>query len=428
MEVVVLVISIILFTLISGLSSASEIAFFSLSSMRVRGLRRDADPRKRLIADLVLKPRELFVTLFMVNIAVNIFLQNSASKLFGEDASWLLKVGVPLMLALFLGEIIPKYIALQNNLPIAYAMAPIVQKVASALRPLRHLILMITAPVSRTMFFFVKPEDDLSRDEMQHALQSSKESGVLNSEEAKLLQGVLHLQERQVKELMRPREEILFYDVKEPLERLHHLFGEQECTRLPVCDGSIQHVQGILSAHEYFVHRNEIKSPQDLRKFLSKPFYVPETTPAKRLMRQFARRHEVFAVAVDEYGSVVGVITREDLVEVVIGEIADRRDDKPKFTRAGDEVIIASGKLELTEFEEIFGVALHSPNGMVTLGGWLTDAMGDIPKSGTKYQTDMFLFQVLAAEPNRIRRVYVRRLSPGSRYLQKSTGKDGGGK
>ncbi len=415
MEEILLIICLILFTLIAGMSSASEIALFSLSSMRIKTYRTDPDPRKRLVANLVLKPRDLFVTLFMVNITVNILLQNSASSLFGEGSGWALKVGVPLMLTLVFGDILPKYIALNNNTRISYAVAPSVSAVETTLTPLRKLILAITVPVSQVMFFFLKREHDISKEEMQHVLKASQENGVLDTDEAMLVSGYLDLQDSQIKEYMRPRDEMLYYDINEPLSKLVNLFVDQECTRVPVCDQTIQNVIGIATANRYLLHRNRIHTVEELLPTLSKPFFVPESTPARKLMRQFDSRGEVMAIVVDEYGSVAGLITREDLVEVVVGNIADRRDTQSKYTRAGEDVIIASGKLELSEFEEIFGVPLYSPNNMVTLGGWLCEAIGDIPKSGTKYETAEFLFQVLSANPNRVRRVYVRRLSHRNR-------------
>jgi putative hemolysin len=120
------------------------------------------------------------------------------------------------------------------------------------------------------------------------------------------------------------------------------------------------------------------------------------------------RNHEV-AMVVDEYGSITGLICYEDLVEVVIGEIADRRDEKKLYTRSGKNVIITSGKLELSEFEEIFGVGLSSANNMMTVGGWLTEQLGDIPKSGSNFQIGDFFFHILAADPNRIVRLYIRK-------------------
>lgn len=412
MDDILLLISLAVFTLISGLSSGSEISLFSLSSMRIKAYRTDPDPRKRLIANLVLKPRDLFVTLFMVNITVNILLQNSASRLFGDSSGWILKVGVPLLLTLVFGDILPKYIALNNNTNISYAVAPAVARIAQILAPLRRLILAIAAPVSQVMFFFLRREQDISREEMHHVLKASQEYGVLDPFEANLVTGYLDLQDYQIKELMRPRDEILYHDINEPLEKLTHQFVDQECSRIPVCDGGIQNILGIITADNYLLHRDKVTHPEELRALLSKPFYIPESTPARKLMRQFDQRGEVLALVVDEYGSVVGLVTREDLVEVVVGNIADRRDTQSKYTRAGEDVIIASGKLELSEFEEIFNIELFSPNNMVTLGGWICEALGDIPKTGAKYETKDFLFQVLAADPHRVRRLYVRRLHP----------------
>ncbi|MBI2810755.1 MAG: hypothetical protein HYX67_08010, partial [Candidatus Melainabacteria bacterium] len=97
------------------------------------------------------------------------------------------------------------------------------------------------------------------------------------------------------------------------------------------------------------------------------------------------------------------------IVEKVVGEIADARDETSRYTRSGEDVIIASGKLELAEFEEVFGVALPTENNMVTIGGWITEQMGDIPKTGAKYTAHGFLFNILAADPKRVRRVYIRR-------------------
>jgi putative hemolysin len=131
---------------------------------------------------------------------------------------------------------------------------------------------------------------------------------------------------------------------------------------------------------------------------------------AEALLRQMYEREEPLALAVDEYGSISGLIALEDLVETVVGEIADARDEKSRYTKSGDDVMIASGKMELAEFETLFGVALPSENHMVTLGGWLTEQMGDIPKTGVKYTAYGFLFHVLAADVKRVRRIYVRRM------------------
>ena len=408
MIVLILVLAVLLF--FSGLFSASETALFSLSSLKVKTYKQDKDPRKQLIAQLLSSPRQLLVTIIMLNVSFNILVQNVTSSIFGQASSWALNVGVPLALTLILGEVIPKSLGLVNNDRIAYRMAPIIQLLQTILMPIRRLLVSMTNHISRVLFFFLHKEEEISIDELQHALRTSRKFGVLNEDEAELVQGYLALQESTVKERMRPREEVLFFDFDEPLTKLMHLFVDQECSRIPVCDKGLDQIVGVVTSRLFFLHREEIRTIEDLKTILEKPFFVPETVPAKTLLRQFYDRQDSFAIVVDEYGSVAGIVALEDLVETVIGEITDRRDEKNLYTQSGEDVIIASGKMELADLEKIFDVAFSSENNMVTIGGYLTEKMGDIPKSGSKYLTDDFLFHVLAAEPTRVRRVYIRRL------------------
>jgi len=408
MMLLILVLAVLLF--FSGLFSASETALFSLSSLKVKTYKQDKDPRKQLIAQLLSSPRQLLVTIIMLNVSVNILVQNVTSSIFGQASSWALNVGVPLALTLVLGEVIPKSLGLVNNDRISYRMAPIIQLLQTILMPIRRVIVAMTDHISRILFFFLRKEQEISIDELQHALRTSRKFGVLNEDEAELVQGYLALQESTVKERMRPREEVLFFDLDEPLSKLMHLFVDQECSRIPVCDKGLDQIIGVVTGRLFFLHREEIETIEDLKTILEKPFFVPETVPAKTLLRQFYDRQDSFAIVVDEYGSVAGIVALEDLVETVIGEITDRRDETNLYTRSGEDVIIASGKMELADLEKIFDVSFSSENHMVTIGGYLTEMMGDIPKSGSKYQSDDFLFHVLAAEPTRVRRVYIRRL------------------
>ncbi len=337
-----LILLLILFTLGSAFAAGSEIALFSLSPMTLRAYRLDKDPRKRLIASLVNRPRELFVTLFGINITINILLQNTTSVLF-TDEGWLLQVGVPLILTLLLGEIIPKYIAMNNNAAISYVVAPTVSAIEKFVAPVRQFILAIAGPISRVMFFFLKKESEISREELHHTLKTSEAFGVLNEQEAELVNGYLDLQEATVKELMQPREDVLQYDLQDPLSVLISLFTDKELSRVPVCDGDLQNILGVMHSLDFFLHRDEILKPDNLKPYLHKPFFVPESSHADQLFRQLDEREEETALVVNEYGSIVGLITREDLVEVVIGEISDRRDESALYTSAGEDVIIASG-------------------------------------------------------------------------------------
>lgn len=409
-ELILPIAFIILLTFMSGFFSGSEAALFSLSITQIKTYHTDVNPRKKLIASLLSQPRDLLVTIFMLNTLVNILLQNVVSDMFGNLGSWALKVGVPLALTLVFGEIIPKYLGIQNNAAFSYSVAPIINFAQSWLKPIRRATIAITTPISRLLFFYLKKEESISKEELEHVLKTSEEHGVFDADEGQLICGYLELQDMMVKELMRPRGDILFYDIEEPLTKLTYLFIDQECTRVPVCDKNLDNMLGIISAKQYFLHRDSLNIPQDIIPVLAKPYYVPETTSARLLMRRFHEKREVFAIVVDEYGSISGLITREDLIEVVIGEIADLRDKHELYTHSGSNEIIASGKLDLSEFNELFNTDLKSPGNMVTIGGWLTEHLGEIPKSGTKHEIGPFLFQVLASTSSRIQRLYIRKL------------------
>lgn len=277
--------------------------------------------------------------------------------------------------------------------------------------PIRRVLAWITTGISRVLFFYLKTEEDISTDELRHALKTSRHFEILNEEEAELIRGYLHLLEAQVREIMRPREEVIFYDIEEPLSKLIHLFVDQQCSRIPVCRESLDKAIGIITAQLFFLHRDKLHTPENILSILVKPFFVPETMPANVLIRQMYSRRESIALVVDEYGSISGLISLEDLVETVIGEIADARDTKSHYTRSGKDILIASGKLELSEFEEIFGLSLPSENNRITLGGWLTEQLGDIPKTGAKVTTYGFFFHILAADAKKIKIIYVRRLT-----------------
>lgn len=393
----------------SALMSASETALFSLSSFTIKSYSTDLDNRKKLISHLLSKPRDLLVTILILNILANVLIQNTVSSIFGSYASWLLKVGVPLLLTLFLGEIIPKSIAITNNKAISYRVSPFIAIVEKVLGPIREVMTAITSLISRFIFFFLKKEDPLSTDELYHIIDTSKKTGVLNVDETELASGYLDLQQYSVKEIMRPKDEIIFYDIDKPLSGLIDLFVYKKCSRLPVCKGGIEKVIGIISVTSFFINQPKLIDSESVLKILNKPFYVPETIKGWDLLNKLRECNEQLAIVVDEYGSVVGLVTQADLMETVVGEIEDIRDAKQLYIRPSSDVIIADGKMEIIDIEDVFDLKIEKKTSVVTIGGWLTDQMEKIPSPGEKYVTADLLFYVLEADPTKVKKVYIRR-------------------
>jgi putative hemolysin len=408
-----MIISLIILSLLlffSAFLSCSETALFSLSVFTLRSYKFDPDGRKRLISYLLEKPKDLLVTILILNTLCNVLVQNTVSNIFGLASSWFLKVGVPLVLTLFLGEVIPKSIAITNNKAVAYKVSPYLSFVAKILGPIRRVVTFITTYFSRIMFFFIKKENPLSMDELHFIIESSKKTGVLNVDEAELASGYLDLQEAIVREIMRPKEEIVFYDIDAPFSKLIEMFVDKKCSRVPVCKGGLEKVLGIISVTDFFINFDDSLSAEGLTKMLKKAFYIPESTNGCDLLKTMRENKEQFALVVDEYGNVAGLITQEDLMETVVGEIEDVRDTKMHYSRPSPDVIIAEGKMELAEIEDLFETQFERRSSVVTIGGWLTDELEKIPQTGDKYYKNDFLFYILEASPQKVNLVYIRRM------------------
>jgi CBS domain containing-hemolysin-like protein len=402
-----LVFFLVFFLIFSGFMSASEIALFSLSSYTLRAYKEDADHRKKLVARLLERPKDLLVTILMVHIASSILIQNIVASIFGRFSSWFLNVGVPFVLIIFVAEIFPKSIALSNSTFIALRVAKTMFFFERFFGPLRYFLTHLTNHISRFLFFFLKKEKPLSQEELEFVLEKSKSEGTLQQEESEFISRYLDLKNKVAKELMRNLEECFFFDAAQDFSSISNIFSEKKLSSILVCEGDVQCLLGILSFQRFFLHGDAIRTLIDLKKQLEKPFYVPESMNGWLLFHELRKRKDTLAVVVNEYGTILGCVLQEDLVSAVL---TDENEEK-NYTRLSEDVIIAKGKLELQEFTEIFGVELLSNASIMTIGGWLTEQMEDIPLPGTKYVTDEFLFYVLESEPTHVERIYIRHLN-----------------
>jgi putative hemolysin len=411
MTIALLALAFVILVLLLGASattSGAETALFSLSAPQIQAFTQDPNPRKRLVATLLSRPRDLLVTILMLNIAINICVQDVIAIVAAGETSWWITVGLPLVLTVIFGELMPKSLALANNQRIALALAPFISRVANFVRPIRVPVVKLATKISQILFPFLKPSPPLTSDEIRHALEAGSKTGALSAEEVELCQGALELNETPVRALMTPGPDIQFYDLHEPLNRLYGLMEREGRSRVPLTDGTIDQVVGILEAPTLFVHRPAIRVPKDLVPLADKPLFIPEAMVASDALALLLARRAHLALVVDEYGSVNGLITREDLAETVIGTAQEPSQDD--LQRAGFDAYLASGKSELSAVEEALGLELPNPHHRVTIGGWLTDQLASIPKAGDDFRGHGLYVQVLAADPTRVLKLYLKKL------------------
>jgi len=260
------------------------------------------------------------------------------------------------------------------------------------------------------MFFFLKKEKQISLEELKHIVDTSNQTGILNIDEAQIISGYLDLFDSNVKEKMTVKGDILFYDINKDLSNLIEIFIKQEYSKIPVCDEHLDNILGIISLNSFFLNQKKISSPKDIKNFLKKPLFIPETTNSLNCLIKMKKMEESIALVVDEYGCIAGLISKEDLKEIVIGNIEDVKETKELYTKPKEDVIIADAKLELSDFEEIFKVKLTSISQQITIGGWIIEQLEKIPQTGEKLEKEGFLFYILESDPQKINKVYIRKL------------------
>lgn len=415
MSTTFLIILLVILLLFSSFFSTSETALFSLSPSKRKSFKKSDHKGQKAAAYLLEKPKSLLITVLIMNIAVNLGVQNVISSIFGTLSGVLLTVAFPFILTLVFGEILPKTIAVTKDEAISSKVSPIILFFSFVLTPVRYVFLKITNIASYMVSIFLKKDSEITREEIKHALVSSKDTGLMTKDEVKLLLGSLRLSEMQVKEVMCPRQNIFFHDINSSPQKLRDLFAEKRLSKIPVVDRDIDHVIGIVNATAFFKVNHRIHEASDLKKIIKPGFFVPETMLARTLLAHFDERKEEIACLVDEYGSISGLITREDLVEIVVGQIKDIREEKTLFTKQGEDVIICSGKYELNDLEQLFDIEIERNNLESTVGGYLVEILGDIPKSGYKVTRNNLMFHVLLATEAKVSRVYIKNLTKNRR-------------
>ena len=388
------------------MASGTETALFSLSKPQVRACAQSTDPRRRQIAQLLQRPRDLMVTLLMVNIAMNILVQDVIANLTENTPSWWISVGVPLALTVLFGELLPKSVALSNQLRIGQAVAPLVSFLAKALSIVRKPLVQAASWISHLLFSSMRPSAPLREEELEYALGVGSRAGVLTAEEREVCEGALELNTLSVRNLMTPAPELQVYEIQEPLTKLFELIEVHGRSRIPVVKGSLDGILGILEASVLFSRRPSIQQGEDLLPFLTPPHFLPEVSQARDALEMMLDKRLSMLFVVDEYGSINGLVTRDDLVQCIFGVEEEEQD--VDVQKVGFHACIATGRAEVADIEELFQIKLPNEHHRLTLGGWLTDQMQMIPAAGAEWHSAGLAIQVLAAEPTHVVKLYVR--------------------
>lgn len=248
-------------------------------------------------------------------------------------------------------------------------------------------------------------------DEIEALLDAGEEEGLIEQEDRKLIQSVVEFGDKTVREVMTPRPEMVAIAADATARRLRELLIEEEYSRVPVYEGSIDRIAGFVHSRDTLELDEEQLSNVKVRELMRPVALVPESKPIRELLREMQERNAHMAVVVDEYGQTAGLVTMEDLMEEIVGEIRDESEPEPDVVTESENSFITSGNLDLDRLEELAGFRPGEEFESTTLGGLICEHLGQVPAPGAKMRLDGVLIEVLRADPRRVHTVRVRRIA-----------------
>ena len=320
----------------SGFFSGTEVAMFGLSRVDRAQLVKSKGRADSLIIRLLARPRRLIATLLIGNELVNVSISATMAGLVGllfqgsELELAFIATGMALPVVLFLGEITPKTVAIKRPMPWARrAVRPLVL-FYTLVSPVRTVVRAIASVI--LLPFGGDPEKvgpaEMSEDEFKALVDAGSAEGSLDARERRLIHKVFEFADKTIAQAMQPRSELFALSYELPLARLIREISERGFSRVPVYSGSKDNVVGVLHAKDLVIQGSGVSAPRKLSEILHEPLFVPPTTPVELMFRIFKRRKTHMALVVNEYGKLIGLITMEDLLEELFGEIRDERERK----------------------------------------------------------------------------------------------------
>ena len=412
---IIVSIAILLVLLVgSALISGSEVAFFSLKPKDIEGLENETEKYAITTLELLNNPKDLLATILIANNFINvsiIILSTYLSAQFMQDGSFKLIidiVGITFVLLLF-GEVIPKVYATKNGLKMTKIMSAPLKKIGNVF-PINLLRKGLVSGTSIISNLNKKKSIDVSSDDLEHAIHLTKEESE-DDESHKILEGIVKFGSKDVKQIMKSRTDVIAFDRSATYKELCDGILKAGYSRIPIFKDSFDKLEGILYVKDLIPHIDETNN-FDWTKLLRKPFFVPETKMIDDLLKNFQEKKMHMAIVVDEFGGTSGVVTLEDVLEEIVGDISDEFDDEDLvYSKLDDHTFVFEGKTPLVDFykvTDIDGKLFEDVKGESdTLAGFIIEQAGKILLKGEKVVFENFTFVVESADERKVKRIKV---------------------
>jgi putative hemolysin len=426
---------VLLLVAANGIFSMSEMAVVSARKTRLQQMAEEGNKGAKAAIELADSPNRFFSTVQVGITLIGIIAGAYGGATLSEKLSAVLNqvplllpysgtlsfglvVGAITFLSLVFGELIPKRLALSNPERVASALAPSMAALARAASPIVHFLSVATEYGLKVLG--VKPTDEpaVTEKEIRLLIDQGTQAGTIEETEQDLLERVFRFGDRQVSSLMTPRPDILWIDLDAPEESLRQEFANSYYSRLPVCRGEIDKVLGIVQVKDLLAQllRGKILNPEVC---LRKPLFVPETAPARQVLEKFRESGMDLALVVDEFGSIQGLVTLNDMLEALVGELpTDDEQADGQIMQREDGSWLVDGSMSLEELEHrIEPLPRFQRANYRTLGGFIMAQLGHIPVVAENVHWQGFCFEVMDMDGNRVDKVLVSLASASEREI-----------
>ena len=405
----VLIVAIVICLCLSAFFSASETAFTSMNRVKLKTMMQNGNKRAKLAYELGEDYDKLLSTILVGNNIVNIAASTLATSLFmiilkdHPNLVSLVNTAVMTIVVLIFGEVTPKTVAKESPEAFAMAFAPV-------LRVLRAIISPINAfftALKKLIHLIFKPSESESyiEEEIITMLEEAQSEGDIDAHEGELIRSVIDFSDdRDVNSILTPRVDVTAIEDNATMEEAGELFRTMGYSRLPVYHEDMDHIVGILNEKDYYLRKHE--GCTDITQIMQEPVYAPTTLSLSKLLKLFQAKKTHIIIVLDEFGGTEGIVTMEDVLEELVGEIYDEHDDvDQELVTMEDGSRLVDGGMQLSDLMELYG--LEDNYSADTVGGWVAEVMGIIPFTGAKFETDAMRGVVVEMEKRRVTQVRV---------------------
>jgi putative hemolysin len=405
-----LIIFLIVLIILSAFFSSAETAFSSVNKIRLRNYVSENKPGSKKALHITENFDNALSTILVGNNIVNIAASSIAASvftgLFGAGTGLIASTFIMTIIVLIFGEILPKSMAKENAESYSLKISGILFLLIKILTPVNFVFGKLKDIVSKK-FSKNEAEPSITEEEIKVMVDISEEEGVINTDEKELVHRSLEFNEISVAEALTHRMDMISIEVNQPIEEIKQIFLNERFSRVPVYRDNIDNIIGILSERDFFaelVQHNEVK----IENLLRKPMFVVKSMKVSMLLPELQRLKSHMAIVVDEYGGTSGLITLEDILEEIVGDIWDEHDEKINImTKISENLYEFDAQYQLDDFSKLLKVKIPESSASHSLGGWIFEELERIPKVGEGFQYGNFHISVQEVENHRIRKVRV---------------------